>query len=89
MCRREISRFKKYCIKTYYTATPLSYRDYIGNDDGSMYGIAKDYRDPLKTFIIPAYQNAQLFFTGQNLNLHGILGAAMSGLVNLYGLFRE
>jgi len=68
-------------IKSYYTATPLSYRDYIGNDDGSMYGIAKDYRNPLKTFISPRTKVPNLYLTGQNLNLHGILGATMSGLV--------
>ncbi|MBC8033800.1 MAG: NAD(P)/FAD-dependent oxidoreductase [Chitinophagaceae bacterium] len=68
-------------IKAYYTATPLSYRDYIGNDDGSLYGIVKDYKDPLRTFISPRTKLPNLFFTGQNLNLHGILGAAMSGLV--------
>jgi all-trans-retinol 13,14-reductase len=68
-------------IRSYYTATPLSYRDYIGNDDGSMYGIAKDYRNPLKTFISPRTKIPNLWLTGQNLNLHGILGAAMSGLV--------
>ena len=69
------------CIKTCYTATPLSYRDYIGNDDGSMYGIVKDYRNPLKTFISPRTKLPNLYLTGQNLNLHGILGAAMSGIV--------
>ena len=73
-------------IKSYYTATPLSYRDYIGNGDGSMYGIVKDYRDPLKTFISARTKVPNLFFTGQNLNLHGILGAAMSGLVTCIDL---
>jgi all-trans-retinol 13,14-reductase len=67
--------------RSYYTATPLSYRDYIGNDDGSMYGIAKDYSNPLKTFISPRTKIPNLYLTGQNLNLHGILGATMSGLV--------
>ena len=71
----------KDCIKSYYTATPLSYRDYIGNSDGSMYGIVKDYRNPLKTFISPRTKLPNLYLTGQNLNLHGILGATMSGLV--------
>jgi all-trans-retinol 13,14-reductase len=71
----------KDCIKSYYTATPLSYRDYIGNDDGSMYGIVKDYSNPLKTFISPRTKLPNLYLTGQNLNLHGILGATMSGLV--------
>ncbi len=65
----------------YYTATPLSFRDYIGNDDGSMYGIVKDRTNPLKTFISPRTKLPNLYLTGQNLNLHGILGAVMSGLV--------
>lgn len=68
-------------IKSFYTATPLSYRDYIGNGDGSMYGIVKDYKNPFKTFIAARTKLPNLYFTGQNLNLHGILGAAMSGLV--------
>ncbi|MBK5273190.1 MAG: NAD(P)/FAD-dependent oxidoreductase [Bacteroidia bacterium] len=68
-------------VKKYYTATPLSYRDYIGNSDGSMYGIVKDYKNPLKTLISPRTKLPNLYLTGQNLNLHGILGAAMSALV--------
>ena len=73
-------------IKTYYVATPLSYRDYIGNDDGSLYGIVKDYKHTLKTFISPRTKLANLFLTGQNLNLHGILGASMSGIVTCCAL---
>jgi all-trans-retinol 13,14-reductase len=73
-------------IKTYYTATPLSYRDYIGNDDGSLYGIVKDYKHTLKTFISPRTKLPNLFLTGQNLNLHGILGASMSAIVTCCAL---
>ncbi len=73
-------------ILSYYTASPLSYRDYIGNDDGSLYGITKDYRDPLKTFISPRTRLPNLYFTGQNLNLHGVLGAAMSAIVTTNAL---
>jgi all-trans-retinol 13,14-reductase len=73
-------------IKSYYTATPLSYRDYIGNDDGSLYGIVKDFNDPLRTFISPKTKLPNLYFTGQNLNMHGVLGAAMSGLVTCSAL---
>ena len=69
------------CIKSYYVATPLSYRDYIGNDDGSLYGIVKDYKNALKTFISPRTKLPNLYLTGQNLNLHGILGASMSAIV--------
>ena len=73
-------------IKAYYTATPLSYRDYIGNYDGSLYGITKDYKDALKTFISPRTKLPNLYFTGQNLNLHGILGSAMSAIVTTNAL---
>jgi all-trans-retinol 13,14-reductase len=69
------------CIQSYYTATPLSYRDYIGTDDGSLYGIAKDYKDPVKTYIGAATKVPNLYLTGQNLNLHGILGTTITALV--------
>lgn len=69
------------CIESYATATPLSYRDYLGSYDGSLYGIAKDYKDPVKTLIAPRTKLANLYLTGQNLNLHGILGTAISGLI--------
>jgi all-trans-retinol 13,14-reductase len=69
------------CVQSYYTATPLSYRDYIGTHDGSLYGIVKDYRNPLKTFLSPKTKVPNLYFTGQNLNLHGVLGVSMSALV--------
>jgi all-trans-retinol 13,14-reductase len=68
------------CIQSYYTATPLSLRDYIGTDDGSLYGIVKDYREPLKTFISPRTKIPNLYLTGQNLNLHGVLGVTVSAV---------
>lgn len=69
------------CINAYYVATPLSYRDYQGTADGSMYGISKDYRNPFKTFIAPRTRVPNLYLTGQNLNIHGILGVTMSALI--------
>jgi all-trans-retinol 13,14-reductase len=69
------------CIKSYYTATPLSVRDYIGTDDGSLYGIVKDYREPLRTFISPRTKIPNLFLTGQNLNMHGVLGVSVSAVL--------
>lgn len=71
----------KPCIKSYYSSTPLSYRDYIGNRDGNMYGIAKDYKEPLKNRISPLTKIPNLFFTGANINLHGVLGVSISALV--------
>ncbi len=68
-------------IKSYYTSTPLTNRDYIGDTEGSMYGIQKDYHDPLQTMISPRTKIPNLFLTGQNLNLHGILGTSLSAVL--------
>ena len=68
-------------IDAVYSSTPLTYRDYIGNDDGNSYGYRKDYRDPYKTVVAPGTKLANLYLTGQSLNLHGILGTAISGLI--------
>lgn len=69
------------CIQSIYTSTPLSYRDYIGCHRGSMYGYVKDVENPLKSFISPRTKIDNLFLTGQNLNMHGILGVTISGVV--------
>lgn len=71
----------KDAIENYYTATPLSVRDYIGTSDGSLYGIVKDYREPMKTFISPRTKIPNLYLTGQNLNLHGVLGVTVSSVL--------
>lgn len=69
------------CILAYYAATPLTYRDYLAMPEGSMYGIAKDANDPLKTMIPSATRLPNLYLTGQNLNLHGILGVTMTAVL--------
>ena len=71
----------KDAIAHYYVATPLTLRDYVGTDDGSLYGFVKDYRDPMRTFISPRTKIPNLFLTGQNLNLHGVLGVTVSAVV--------
>jgi all-trans-retinol 13,14-reductase len=74
-------------IYAFYAATPLTVRDYIGTGDGSLYGISKDYRDPLRTFISPRTKVPNLYLTGQNLNMHGILGVTMSAIVTSAEVF--
>ncbi len=71
----------KDCIESYYVATPLSVRDYIGTDDGSLYGVIKDYKEPMRTFISPRTKIPNLLLTGQNLNLHGVLGVTVSAVL--------
>ncbi len=69
-----------------YSSTPLTFRDYIGNEDGNLYGTAKDYQNPLGTLVSPKTRVPNLFLTGQYLNLHGILGTAISGLITSIAL---
>ncbi len=64
-----------------YTSTPLTNRDYLGDATGSMYGAQKDYKNPMKTMISPRTKIPNLFLTGQNLNLHGILGTSLSAVL--------
>jgi all-trans-retinol 13,14-reductase len=68
-------------IKKYYTTSPLSYRDYIGTRDGTLYGFARDFNNPLKTMISPRTKLPNLYLTGQNLNVHGILGTSVSSIL--------
>jgi all-trans-retinol 13,14-reductase len=71
----------KEAIKSYTTASPLTARDYIGTDDGTIYGYSKDYREPLRTFLSPRTKIPNLLLTGQNINMHGILGVTISAVV--------
>ena len=68
------------CIQSAYASTPLSYRDYIGNNEGSMYGYVKDAESPMRTFLSPKTKLKNLFFTGQSLNMHGVLGVTISAV---------
>lgn len=80
MVERQFPGFRS-CVKSYTSATPLSARDYIGTTDGSLYGLTKDYREPLKSFISPRTKIPNLMLTGQNLNLHGVLGVTVSAVL--------
>ena len=71
----------KDAIINYYASTPLTFRDYMGTDDGSIYGVDKDYRDPLRSFVSPHTKVDNLLLTGQNINLHGVLGVTVSSLI--------
>ena len=67
--------------KAYYTSTPLTYRDYIGTYKGSMYGLLKDYNDPLRTMVLPRTHITNLYLTGQNMNIHGVMGVTFGSIL--------
>lgn len=68
-------------IKSIHSSSPLSYRDYIGSNNGSMYGYVKDADSPMKSFLSPRTKLKNLFFTGQSINMHGILGVTISAVL--------
>ncbi len=68
-------------IVDYDVSTPLTYRDYLGSPKGSMYGTLRDSNNPVGSYISPRTKISNLFFTGQNLNLHGMLGVSLSAII--------
>jgi len=69
------------CIQSVHASTPLSYRDYIGSNDGAIYGYEKDADNPMMAFLSPKTKANKLFFTGQSVNMHGILGVTISAIL--------
>jgi all-trans-retinol 13,14-reductase len=61
-------------------ATPLTYRDYTATPKGSLYGILKDVNKPSETTIATRTRIPNLLLTGQNVNLHGVLGVSITAI---------
>ncbi|MCW3806058.1 phytoene desaturase family protein [Plebeiibacterium marinum] len=76
-------------IQSYYTSTPLTYKDYTGTANGSAYGLIKNYRNPSYSIVVPKTRLKNLYFTGQNLNMHGILGVSISSVLTCSSLLGE
>ena len=68
-------------IDRIYTSTPLTYRRYTHTFEGSAYGIRKDWRSPMTTVLAPKTPIENVLLTGQNLNLHGVLGVSMTSVI--------
>ncbi|POR28317.1 all-trans-retinol 13,14-reductase [Flavobacterium columnare] len=68
------------CIKSVYASTPLSYRDYIGGQNGNLYGYIKDSNNPMLTFISPKTKIENLYLTGQSIHMHGVLGVTIGAI---------
>jgi all-trans-retinol 13,14-reductase len=74
-------------VKSFTSATPLTYRDYIGSTDGTAYGFQKDYRVPMSSFFTSRTKVKNLLLTGQDLNLHGLLGVTISAVATTSEIF--
>lgn len=76
---QEITDLKQH-IAAQGAATPLTYRDYTGTPEGALYGVLKDVQQPSQTTIATRTRIPNLFFTGQNVNLHGVLGVSITAV---------
>ena len=68
------------CIDTYYTASPLTIRDYYASPEGALYGYSKDGLDSARTLIVPVTKVRNLLLSGQCVNLHGICGVPLTAI---------
>ena len=68
-------------IENRIAASPLTYRDYIGTPNGGIYGTLRDFNNPMASYVSVKTKIPNLFFTGQNVNLHGMLGVSISALL--------
>jgi len=68
-------------ILDYTVATPLTWERYTGSPGGSIYGIKKDYHQPVETMVFPRTKLHGFYFTGQNVNLHGLPGTTIGAVM--------
>lgn len=68
-------------IEYYYTSTPLTYYDYTGTEEGSMYGIVKDINQGAAYRVSHKTKIPNVLLTGQNINSHGALGVLVGTIV--------
>ena len=67
-------------IQSMKVATPLTFRDYMGSPDGSMYGLMADVENPAFTQVPVKTKIPNLLLTGQNIGLHGVLGVSINAI---------
>ena len=68
-------------IEHYYTSTPLTYLNYTGTADGSMYGNAKDINLGPACRVDHRTRVQNVLQTGQNINSHGMLGVMVGVII--------
>lgn len=68
-------------IESYYTSSPLTYRDYTATTNGAMYGVLRDCNISSQLLVTQKTKIPNLYFTGQNINAHGMLGVAVGAII--------
>ena len=68
------------CIKSVYSASPLTIRDFYNQKEGALYGIKKDCNNMMLSYIPVRTKLRNLLLSGQNINLHGMVGTPLTAL---------
>jgi len=68
-------------IEHFYTSSPLTYFDYTGTEQGSMYGVLRDCNQSIHSLVSQRTRIPNLFQTGQNVNSHGTLGVIIGAIL--------
>jgi all-trans-retinol 13,14-reductase len=76
---KRFPEIKEYLL-SFQTASPLTFRDYMGSPDGSIYGIMADVKHAEKTSIPFKTKIPNLMLVGQNIGLHGVLGVSINAI---------
>ncbi len=80
-CMEEIHPGIRDCIEAVNAASPLTIRDFYGIKEGSMYGFSKDCNNIVLSQVPVVTKVPNLYLTGQNCNLHGFCGVALTAIV--------
>ena len=70
----------KDCMDDCFAASPLTFRDWLGSRNGSIYGYFKDSENLILSQLPIRTKVANLLLTGQNVNMHGIGGVPMTAI---------
>ncbi len=62
------------------TSSPLTIRDYLGNKEGSLFGLHRDCNNLMQTYLTAHTKLGNLFLTGQDVNVFGLCGTSMSAI---------
>ena len=67
-------------VEDCFAASPLTFRDWIGSRNGSIYGYFKDSENMIMSQLPVRTKVTNLLLTGQNVNMHGIGGVPMTAI---------
>jgi all-trans-retinol 13,14-reductase len=68
-------------IKSVYSASPLTIRDFYNQKEGAIYGLKKDCDNFMLSHLPVRTKLKNLLLTGQNIHLHGIVGTPLTAVI--------